>query len=258
MIEKIILEQSEITDKIKDSNLDINVEDKYKCDKFLGDDRLDENGKLEENIDYNNVDKKFLQLFNELKMEEINDKRIGEDIGNSFEKKVDKCEYNIGGKKEDSQDKIGKIQRDLYHSTEISENSKDAKHDNGNEATDVNLPIKNKMDGLAREKEVAEELEKKYPKERGYDIISEAYLRDKDGHIVRDPETGEARRVDFVVVKDGKVVDSVEVTSMTADKVAQNAKEKRIRDVGGNYIRDDNGNLVEIPFSVQTRIERRN
>ncbi len=33
-----------------------------------------------------------------------------------------------------------------------------------------------------------------------------AYLRDKDGNIVRDPVTGEGRRIDFVVIKDGKVV----------------------------------------------------
>lgn len=120
-----------------------------------------------------------------------------------------------------------------------------------------NTPIQNKLDGLEREKEVAEELQKKYPPEEGYEIIPEAYLRDKNGNIVRDPETGEARRVDFVVVKDGKVVDSVEVTSKTADKTEQSAKENRIRDAGGNYVRDSAGNLVEVPADVQTRIERR-
>lgn len=120
-----------------------------------------------------------------------------------------------------------------------------------------NAPIQNKLDGLEREKEVAEELQKKYPPEEGYEIIPEAYLRDKNGNIVRDPETGEARRVDFVVVKDGKVVDSVEVTSKTADKTEQSAKENRIRDAGGNYVRDSGGNLVEVPADVQTRIERR-
>jgi len=34
------------------------------------------------------------------------------------------------------------------------------------------------------------------------------------------------------------------------------AKEKRIREAGGNFIKDSNGNLVEIPENVQTRIER--
>lgn len=122
---------------------------------------------------------------------------------------------------------------------------------------EVKEAIKNKMDGLAREKEVAEELKSKYPPEKGYQIVSEAYLRDKDGNIVKDTVTGEARRVDFIVVKNGKVVDSIEVTSKKANKTEQSAKEERIRDNGGNYIRDNNGNLVEIPSTVHTRIERR-
>lgn len=122
---------------------------------------------------------------------------------------------------------------------------------------EVKEAIKNKMDGLAREKEVFEELNSKYPPEKGYQIVSEVYLRDKDGNIVKDTVTGEARRVDFMVVKDDKVVDSIEVTSKTADKSEQSAKEERIRDNGGNYIRDNNGNLVEIPSTVHTRIERR-
>jgi hypothetical protein len=122
---------------------------------------------------------------------------------------------------------------------------------------EVKEAIKNKMDGLAREKEVFEELNSKYPPEKGYQIVSEVYLRDKDGNIVKDTVTGEARRVDFIVVKNGKVVDSIEVTSKTANKTEQSAKEERIRDNGGNYIRDNNGNLVEIPSTVHTRIERR-
>lgn len=123
--------------------------------------------------------------------------------------------------------------------------------------TEVREAIKNKIDGLAREAEVANELEKQYPEEEGFQVISETYLRDKNGNIVKDPETGEARRVDFMVVKDGKVIDSIEVTSKTADKTEQSAKEERIRESGGNYIRDNDGNLVEIPSSVHTRIERR-
>lgn len=122
---------------------------------------------------------------------------------------------------------------------------------------EVKEPIKNKLDGLAREQEVAQELEEKYPPEKGYQIVSEVYLRDKEGNIVKDPVTGQARRIDFVVVKDGKVVDSIEVTSKTADKTGQCAKEDRIRDAGGNYIRDNNGNLVQVPTTVRTRIERR-
>lgn len=118
-------------------------------------------------------------------------------------------------------------------------------------------PIQNKVDGLRREEEVANELQEKYPEEEGYEIISEGYLRDEEGKIVKDPVTGEARRIDFVVVKDGKVVDSIEVTSRTADKTDQMTKENRIRENGGNYVKDSKGNLVEIPRDVRTRIERR-
>jgi hypothetical protein len=128
------------------------------------------------------------------------------------------------------------------------------------EASDVsekNRPIKNKEDGLKREADVEKELKEQYPESEGHTIESEVYLRDKDGEIVRDPVTGEARRIDFVVIKDGKVVDSVEVTSKTASKEEQSAKEQRIRESGGNYIIDSNGNLIEIPSEVKTRIERR-
>ena len=118
-------------------------------------------------------------------------------------------------------------------------------------------PIQNKIDGLRREAEVQAELEKQYPAEQGYEIVPEAYLRDTQGNIVKDPVTGKARRVDFAVVKDGKVVDSVEVTSKTADKTEQLAKETRIRNMGGNYIYDANGNLAEYPDNVSTRVERR-
>ena len=127
----------------------------------------------------------------------------------------------------------------------------------GKELESIGFIIKNKEEGLAREKEVGEELKEKYPPEEGYQILQEVYLRDKDGNIVRDPVTGEARRVDFMVVKDGKVVESIEVTSKTADKTEQTAKEERIRANGGNYVKDKDGNLVEIPADVHTQIERR-
>ena len=117
--------------------------------------------------------------------------------------------------------------------------------------------IKNKEDGLRRENDVETELREQYPEKEGYNIESEAYLRDEKGNIVKDEQTGEARRIDFVVTKDGKAVDSIEVTSKTADKTEQLAKEERIRKNGGNYIKDSNGNLIEIPEDVHTRIERR-
>ena len=161
-------------------------------------------------------------------------------------------------KAKECKEKAAKVRERLSrHSETHNEDTPEQQQDNGNEGPEVKPPIQNKIDGLAREEEVSEELKEKYPPEEGYEIVSEAYLRDKDGKIVRDPESGEARRIDFVIIKDGKVVDSVEVTSKTADKTAQSAKESRIRDAGGNYVRDSNGNLVEIPPTVQTRIERR-
>lgn len=117
--------------------------------------------------------------------------------------------------------------------------------------------IKNKLDGLAREEEVAKELEKQYPEKEGYQILRERELCDKDGKPVVDEQTGQKRRVDFVVVKDGKVVDMVEVTSKTAPKREQLSKEYRIRDNGGNYIKDYDGNICRIPDNVETRVERR-
>ena len=117
--------------------------------------------------------------------------------------------------------------------------------------------IKNKEDGNRREDEVKHELNDTYPESQGYTVIPEAYLRDDNGNIVRDPETGEGRRIDFVVVKDLKVVDSIEVTSRTADKQDQMAKEDRIKDIGGVYIRTPDGQLCKIPSDLDTKIERR-
>lgn len=118
-------------------------------------------------------------------------------------------------------------------------------------------PIKNKEDGLRREAEVKSELNRLYPKNSGYDIIGEAYLRDKSGVIVRDNVSNEARRIDFVVNNEREIVDMIEVTSMTADKTEQINKERRIREAGGSYVRTYDGFLIRIPNNIQTRIIRR-
>lgn len=117
--------------------------------------------------------------------------------------------------------------------------------------------VQNKLDGCRRENEVAKDLEKQYPEKEGYQVLRERVLCDKDGNPVIDEKTGQKRRIDFVVVKDGKVVDMVEVTSKTAPKQEQLAKEYRIRDNGGNYIKDYDGNTCRIPGNVETRVERR-
>ncbi len=116
---------------------------------------------------------------------------------------------------------------------------------------------KNREDGANREELAHKELQREFPEVEGYKIEREQYLRDKDGNIVKDPETGEARRIDFTVSKDGQIVKSIEVTSETAPKDAQIAKEDRIRDAGGNFIKDrDTGQIVEIPKNNQTEVRR--
>jgi hypothetical protein len=116
---------------------------------------------------------------------------------------------------------------------------------------------KNREAGANREDIAFKELQTEFPESEGYKIEREQYLRDKDGKIVKDPETGEGRRIDFIVSKDGKVVSSREVTSETAPKKAQMAKEDRIRTEGGHFIRDrDTGELVEIPKGTQTEVRR--
>jgi hypothetical protein len=116
---------------------------------------------------------------------------------------------------------------------------------------------KNREDGANREDLAYKELQQEFPEDEGYKVEREQYLRDKEGNIVKDPETGEARRIDFIVSKDEKVVKSIEVTSETASKDAQIAKEDRIRDAGGDFIKDrDTGQLVEIPIDTKTEVRR--
>jgi len=116
---------------------------------------------------------------------------------------------------------------------------------------------KNREAGANRENLAHKELQKEFPESEGYKIEREQYLRDKEGKIVKDQETGKTRRIDFIVSKDGKVVKSTEVTSETAPKEAQIAKEGRIRNEGGNFIKDrDTGQLIGIPKDTRTGVRR--
>ena len=116
----------------------------------------------------------------------------------------------------------------------------------------------NKQAGLAREAAVSQELASEYLSTDGYRIERECYLRDETRSIVLDPVTGEGRRLDKVVIRDGEVVKSVEVTSETAEKTGQMAKEERIREAGGNYTIDrSTGELVRLADGVKTEIWRR-
>lgn len=111
----------------------------------------------------------------------------------------------------------------------------------------------NAVAGSRREREVTVDLLAQYP---GGSVQNQQYLRDKDGNIVIDPLTNTARRLDHVVVVNGKVVDVVETTSLTARKNEQIDHESNIRVNGGTFVRDrDTGKLVEV--SSISRIERR-
>ncbi len=115
----------------------------------------------------------------------------------------------------------------------------------------------NRDNGNRREREFKDWLEQQYNANDGYIIEDEVYLRDKDGNIVKDPVTGEGRRVDFVVIKDNKVIKSFEVTSPTAPKEDQMAKEARIRENGGNYMRDEEtGESIAYDDNVKTEVVR--
>lgn len=123
--------------------------------------------------------------------------------------------------------------------------------------SDIPNVVQNKLDGCRREEQVGRELKKMYPERKGYTVLRERELCDRDGNPVKDSatETGQKRRIDFVVVKDGKVVDMVEVTSETAPKRNQLQKEYRIRSMGGNYVKYD-GKIYHIPDNVETRVRR--
>ena len=91
-------------------------------------------------------------------------------------------------------------------------------------------------------------------------VIREAFLRDGDGIPIKDPETGEARRIDFIVKQGKRIIESIEVTSETANKAAQMAKENRILEEaakrGGAFIRDKSGELIEFTKDIVTEIRR--
>jgi hypothetical protein len=103
--------------------------------------------------------------------------------------------------------------------------------------------IPNKVAGTAREAGVGQKLRAAFGKEN---VLSERYLRNSAGKIVRD-SNGSARRVDFVVKGKDGAWRPVEVTSKTASKDAQIAKEEEIRELGGIFVRDPKAKeLIEL------------
>ncbi|UTY55835.1 RHS repeat-associated core domain-containing protein [Massilia sp. erpn] len=110
-----------------------------------------------------------------------------------------------------------------------------------------------KAAGAAREAKTGRELVEKFGEAA---VQREQYLRTADRKIAKDWMTGEARRVDHVVIVDGKAVTAVETTSMGASKTAQSAKETRIRDAGGTFVRDRNtGDLIDFK-DIETILKR--
>ena len=86
-------------------------------------------------------------------------------------------------------------------------------------------------------------------------------LEDKEGNIVKDPETGEARRIDFTVSKDGEVVKSIEVTSETARQLTLSKLQKKtgLEMQAGTLLKIDLYTvveLVEIPKDTKTEVRR--
>ena len=112
----------------------------------------------------------------------------------------------------------------------------------------------NQFEGVRRETETLADLRVQYPNAR---IQSQVYLRTADGKWARDPLTGEARRLDFVVIENGRVLDVVETTSIGARKTEQFRKEQRIRAEGGTFIRDRIDRCLLDACDVQTREDRR-
>ncbi|MFZ1583094.1 MAG: RHS repeat-associated core domain-containing protein, partial [Saprospiraceae bacterium] len=121
----------------------------------------------------------------------------------------------------------------------------------GVKASQVN---KNRISGAAREASEVENLQKMYPDAQ---IQNQRYLRTSDGKIAKDPLTDTGRRIDHVVVKDGKAIDAVETTSLNANKKSQIEKENRIRESGGYFVRNKGTrDLIDIS-NIMTRISRK-
>ena len=89
--------------------------------------------------------------------------------------------------------------------------------------------IKNAVKGDRRHQEFNAKIREKNPDAT---IQCECCLRDASGKSVKDPITEERRRVDTVVIEDGKA-QTFEVTSPTADKTKPIEKKVNIHTEGG-------------------------
>jgi len=94
----------------------------------------------------------------------------------------------------------------------------------------------NAITGASRQAKGVEQLVTANPGKR---VQTETYLRTADGKRAKDPLSGEMRRVDAAVIdpKTGTAA-TKEITGPGVNKTAQAAKEQRIIDSGGTFVRD--------------------
>lgn len=101
----------------------------------------------------------------------------------------------------------------------------------------------NRADGTRRQEQYRQEMTDIHGEEN---VLTERFLRNANGDVVRDPVTGEGRRLDCVVVN-GQCGYAAEVTSPTVDKTQQIRKETNIRNAGGTFVQNPRtGELIEL------------
>ena len=112
--------------------------------------------------------------------------------------------------------------------------------------------LTNAIEGAARE---VKELKALKEANLGATVLTQKTLRTADGKKAIDAVTETGRRVDNVVIKEGKVTHVGEVTSQKASKTAQLEKEKRIRENGGTYIRHKKQlyDIKDVPTTLTRR-----
>lgn len=112
------------------------------------------------------------------------------------------------------------------------------------------VPIRVKLEGDRRERRAFSILKQEYPKREGYSIQRQVHVRNSRGFIIGSGPSGRrgGRILDFVVVKNDKVVKVIEATSKTADKSGQLGWEaaKQMKRTG--YVRNRiSGRVMKLP-----------
>jgi hypothetical protein len=96
--------------------------------------------------------------------------------------------------------------------------------------------LDNAAAGTRREAQTAAELATENP---GKVVQGQRTLRNAEGKKVVDPVTGEGRRVDHAVIdREANTAKTFETTGQNVSKEEQLAKEQRVREAGGKFVRD--------------------